>query len=102
MIPLKESKNGITLAVKVHPRAKKNTITGIVGDTLKLSLTAPPIEGRANEAVVEFFAKLLRLPRASITIAAGAGSRNKLICASGVSVQSLHQILEQAFEGSNS
>jgi len=102
MIPLKESKSGITFSIKVHPRAKKNAITGTVSDALKLALTAPPVEGRANEAVIDFFAKLLRLPRASITIAAGQSSRNKLISVSGMSVQSLHQILEKLLEGSNS
>jgi len=46
-----------TFAVKVHPRARKNAITGELGDALKVSLTAPPIEGNANEACIEFFAK---------------------------------------------
>ena len=101
MIPIKESKSGTTFAVKVRPRAKKNAITGIVGDALKLALTAPPIEGRANEAVIAFFAKLLRLPRGSVTIAAGENSRNKLICVTGISAQNLHQTLEQLLEGSN-
>jgi uncharacterized protein YggU (UPF0235/DUF167 family) len=44
MIELKESPAGITFAVKVHPRAKKNAITGIAGDALKLALTAPPAD----------------------------------------------------------
>src|SRR5579863_3732800 len=102
MIPLKETKSGVTFAIKVHPRAKRNAITGTIGDALKLSLTALPIEGRANEAVSTFFAKLLRLPRGSVTIAAGETSRNKLICVSGISALNLHQILEHALEGSNS
>jgi uncharacterized protein (TIGR00251 family) len=84
MIPLRESEGEVTFAVKVHPRAKKNAITGEVGDALKISLTTPPIEGRANEACVEFFAKLLKVPRSSITIASGASSRNKVIRVAGV------------------
>jgi uncharacterized protein YggU (UPF0235/DUF167 family) len=44
----------VTFTVKLHPRAKKNAITGEVGDTLKLSLAAPPIDGKANEACIEF------------------------------------------------
>src|SRR5579872_4444916 len=102
MIPLQESAGGTSFAVKVHPRARKNAITGTVGDALKLSLTAPPIEGRANEATIDFFAKLLRLPRGSVTIAAGESSRNKVICVTGISAQTLHQTLEQQLEGSNS
>ncbi|MGE5052637.1 MAG: DUF167 domain-containing protein [Acidobacteriota bacterium] len=87
MIPISETDTGVTLAVKVHPRAKKNAITGELGDALKVSLTAPPIEGRANQACIEFFAKTLKLPRSSITIASGAGGRNKVIRVAGVTAQ---------------
>ena len=58
---------------------KKNAITGEVGDALKLSLTAPPVDGKANDACIEFFAKLLKVPRSSVTIAAGQTSRKKVI-----------------------
>jgi uncharacterized protein len=84
MIPLRESGGEVTFAVNVHPRAKKNDITGEVGDALKVSLTTPPIDGRANEACIEFFAKLLKVPRSSITIASGLTSRNKVIRVAGV------------------
>ena len=85
MIPIQESSGSVTFAVKVHPRAKKNAITGELGDALKLSLTSPPVEGRANEACVEFFAKLLKVPRSSVTIASGQTSRRKLIRVAGLS-----------------
>ncbi len=58
MIPIDDSGNGVNFAVKVHPRAKKNAITGELVDALKVSLTSPPVQGRANEACIEFFAKL--------------------------------------------
>ena len=79
MIRTYESASGATFAVKVHPRAKKNAITGEVGLALKVSLTAPPIEGRANQACIDFFAKLLKVPRTSVTIASGRSSRSKTI-----------------------
>ena len=85
MIPLHESNGGVSFAVKVHPRAKKNAITGELGDALKVSVTTPPIDGRANEACVELFAKLLKVPRSSVTIAAGQTSRNKIVRVVGVS-----------------
>ena len=85
MIPLHESNGGVSFAVKVHPRAKKNAITGELGDALKVSLTTPPVDGRANEACVELFAKLLKVPRSSVTIAAGQTSRNKVVRVVGVS-----------------
>src|SRR5215469_479518 len=93
MIRIEDGKTGISFAVKVHPRAKKNAITGEVADALKLSLTAPPIEGRANEGCIEFFAKLLKVPRSSVTIASGQTSRNKVIRVSGVSVDEVRRRL---------
>ena len=87
MIPIRESDQSVTFAVRVHPRAKKDAITGELGDALKLSLTAPPVEGRANEACIEFFAKLLKVPRSSVTIASGQSTRNKVIRVAGVSAQ---------------
>jgi uncharacterized protein (TIGR00251 family) len=85
MIKVLDSSHGVTFPVKVHPRAKKDAITGEVGDSLKVSLTTPPVEGRANQACIEFFAKLLKVPRSSVTIASGQTSRNKIICVTGVS-----------------
>jgi uncharacterized protein (TIGR00251 family) len=83
MFVIQETSASLTFAVKVHPRAQKNAITGELGDALKLSLTSPPVDGRANEACIEFFAKLLKLPRSSVTIASGQASRQKMIRVSG-------------------
>jgi uncharacterized protein (TIGR00251 family) len=87
MMELKESPAGVSFAVKVHPRASKNAITGEVGGALKLALTAPPVNSKANDACIDFFAKLLNLPRSSVTIAAGQTSRNKVIRVSGLTAQ---------------
>jgi hypothetical protein len=78
-------------AVKIHPRAKKNAITGEAGDVLKVSLTAPPIDGRGNEACIDFFARLLKLPRSSVTIASGQASRRKMIRVAGVSAEEVRK-----------
>jgi hypothetical protein len=94
MIPFHETSAGISFAVKVHPRAKKNAITGEVGDALKLALTAPPVEGRANDACIEFFANLLKVPRSSVTIASGANSRKKVIRVAGISVEEVRKRTE--------
>ncbi len=82
-----ESADGISFAVKIHPRAKKNAITGEVGDALKVSLTAPPVDGKAKEACLEFLARLLKVARSSVTIASGEHSRNKVIRVAGLSAQ---------------
>lgn len=96
MISIRDTGSGATFSIKVHPRSKHDAISGIVGDALKLSLTAPPVEGRANEACIRFFAKFLRVPRSSVTIAAGESSRNKVICISGLSAAQVQQRLESA------
>jgi uncharacterized protein (TIGR00251 family) len=54
MIAIRETPQGAVFTVKVHPRARKNAITGAIGDAVKLALTAPPVDGKANQAVVEF------------------------------------------------
>jgi uncharacterized protein (TIGR00251 family) len=94
MAAIQNSPTGVTFAIKVHPRAKKNAINGQVGDALKISLTAPPVDGKANAACIEFFAKLLKVPRSSVTIAAGETSRNKMICVSGVTTEQVQERLK--------
>jgi uncharacterized protein len=93
MVSVHESASGVTFAIRVHPRAKKNAITGKVGDALKVALTAPPVDGKANEACVEFFAKLLKVPRSSVSIAAGQTSRNKVIRVVGLSAEEIRHRL---------
>ena len=94
MIPIRENANGVTFAVKVQPRAKKNAITGELGEALKVALTAPPIEGKANEAIVEFLAKLLKVPRSSVSIAAGESARNKIIRVAGLTGKQVRERLQ--------
>ena len=87
MIPIRDIAGGASFAVRVQPRAKRNAVAGTMGDSLKLALTSPPIEGRANEACIEFLARLLEVPRSSIQIAAGETSRNKVIRVLGLSAR---------------
>jgi uncharacterized protein (TIGR00251 family) len=93
MVTVRDTPAGATFAVKVHPRARKNAVTGVMGDALKLALTAPPLEGRANQAVVEFFADLFEIPRSSVTITSGLNSRNKVVRITGVSRTGVEQRL---------
>jgi uncharacterized protein (TIGR00251 family) len=93
MVAVKDTPAGATFSVKIHPRARKNAITGVVGDALKLALTAPPVEGRANQAVIEFFADLFEIPQSSVTIASGATSRNKIIRVAGLTKAAVAAIL---------
>jgi uncharacterized protein len=100
MIPINDTAAGASFAVRVHPRARKNAVTGVLGDALKLSLTAPPAEGRANDACIGFLAEVLRLPRSSVTIAAGHASRNKVVRFVGMTASALEQRLAELLAGS--
>jgi uncharacterized protein (TIGR00251 family) len=95
---VRDTPHGATFSVKVHPRAKKNAITGEMGDVLKLALTAPPVDGAANDACIRFLAELLDVPRASVTIAAGESSRQKLIRVTGLSAAEVERRLRASVE----
>jgi uncharacterized protein (TIGR00251 family) len=94
MISIRDTPGGAVLAIKLHPRAKQNAITGVVGGALKLAVTAPPVDGRANEACIEFLASLFAVPRSSITIASGETSRRKAVRIAGMSADELRRKLE--------
>ena len=95
MFAIREDDGCVTFAVKIHPRAKKNAIGGELGEALKVSLTAPPLEGRANQACIEFLAKLLKVPRSSVTIASGHANRNKVIRVAEVTEQYVRERLQR-------
>ena len=87
MVSVTEHAGSITFPVKVHPRAKKSSITGEIGGALKLAITAPPVNGAANEACVEFFAKSLKVRRSSVSIASGERNRLKVVRVAGVTAE---------------
>jgi uncharacterized protein (TIGR00251 family) len=95
---IRDTPAGALFTVKVHPRARKNAITGVVGDALKVAITAPPVEGKANQACVEFFAELLNVPRGSVTIVGGQTSRTKLIRVAGRTAAELQRRFQAALE----
>lgn len=72
------------MAVRVIPRAQKNAIQGALGDALKIRLCAPPVEGAANAALVEFLAEALGIARGKVRILSGATGRNKRVWVEGL------------------
>lgn len=84
MLDIREDKQGVVFKIKVQPRAAKNQLAGLLGDALKVRITAPPVEGEANEACRVFLAKTFRVPKGSVELVAGHGGRNKLIRVYGV------------------
>src|SRR5262249_36120712 len=75
----------MTIRVRVQPRAKRNALSGLTEDEWKLHLTAPAIEGRGNQACIEFFARGLGIPRSRVKLLSGEKSRHKIIALEGVS-----------------
>lgn len=78
-LTLRDTPDGCILPARVHTGARKNGITGVHDGALKISLTTPPTDGRANEALIAFLAEILRVPRARITLLTGATSRSKTL-----------------------
>lgn len=77
---LSDGRKGIALAIRVTPRAKRNEIVDVLADdTVKIRLTAPPVEGKANKALVEFLSEVMGVPKSRIEIVAGATGRDKLV-----------------------
>jgi len=77
---LSDGKRGAALAIRVTPRARRDEVVEVLADqTIKIRLTAPPVEGKANQALIEFLAKILGVPEAKIEIIAGATGRDKLV-----------------------
>jgi uncharacterized protein (TIGR00251 family) len=81
----KDVADGCTLAVRVHPGARRNSVTGVHADAVKIALTAPPVDGKANEALIAFLADALRLPRARVALVSGLTSRAKILRITGKS-----------------
>jgi uncharacterized protein (TIGR00251 family) len=90
----KESQGAVTFAVKVIPRASKNQVAGVEGDAIKIRLNAPPVEGKANEALIEFLADELGVRRAQIEIVMGQTSRHKVVRVSGVTAKQIEEKLK--------
>ena len=69
----------IRITCRVQPRASRNAVAGLLGNALKIALTAPPVEGKANVALCSFFAEKFKCPRTAVSIVSGTTSRNKIV-----------------------
>jgi uncharacterized protein (TIGR00251 family) len=83
----------VSFPVRVQPRASKDEIAGVIGGALKVRLQAPAVENRANEALVEFLAHLLKTPRSAVRILSGDRSRTKRIEIRGITKQQVLGLL---------
>jgi hypothetical protein len=92
-LAIRDSSEGCTLPVRVYPGARQNAITGIHDGALKVSLTTPPTDGRANHALVSFLAAELHIPRARVTLLTGAANRSKSLRIAGLTAAQLRAAL---------
>ncbi|MEA2115389.1 MAG: DUF167 domain-containing protein [Thermodesulfobacteriota bacterium] len=83
----------LLLSLYVQPRASRNELAGLHGDALKLRLTTPPVDGRANKAVISFLAKLFKIPKSAIIIRSGLQSRSKMVLLSGLDEQKVRSLV---------
>ncbi len=83
-IPFKKTKEGILIEVKVDPRSSRKGVSGIMDNILKVKLTAPPVEGEANEQLIEVISELTGVRKANIRIVKGLSSRRKVVEVKGV------------------
>jgi uncharacterized protein len=97
LIPISDHPLGATFSIRVQPRAARTAITGTMGEALKVSLSAPPLDGRANAAVVDFFSDILSVPRASVQVVSGERSRNKIVRIAGCSGAEVQRKLREHF-----
>jgi hypothetical protein len=95
MLEVKERDGAAIFPVRVQPRASKDEIAGEMGGALKVRLRAPAVEDRANEALTEFLAQLLKRPKSAVRILSGDRSRTKRIEIRGVTPQQIHALLVQ-------
>ena len=82
------------ITVKVHPRARRTCIAGRIGETYKLDLAAPPVDGKANEACIRFFADLAEVSRSRVRIIIGLTSRTKVIQIEGIAQEAIEGKLQ--------
>ena len=88
-----DTPDGCMLSVRVHPGAKRDAVTGLHAGAVKIALNAPPVDGKANEALIAFIAERLKLPRSRVALAAGATGRSKSLRITGKSAAEVQAAL---------
>ncbi len=94
---VRDTAQGAQFALRVQPRASRNAIAGVMGDAIKLAITAPPVDGKANQAVIEYLSDLFHVPKSSIVIVAGETGRNKVIAIRGLSAEQVRKVIGMTY-----
>jgi len=93
MLDIRQDGNGVVLRIRVQPRAAQNSLAGEMEGALKVRLTAPPVDGAANEACCKFLAELFDVARSNVEIVSGHTGRNKLVKVVGATEEQARQVL---------
>ncbi|MFH0908709.1 MAG: DUF167 domain-containing protein [bacterium] len=91
---IKSTPDGVVLTIRVVPRASKNSVDGPLGDALKIRLQSPPVDGKANKALVRFLADMLDIAASRVVIVAGETGRSKRILVRGMDASALVSVLD--------
>ena len=91
---IRVNESGVFLSCHVQPGAKRTAVAGVYGTALKISLAAPPVDGKANKELCVFLAKKLKLPKSAVTLVSGQTSRDKVVFLPGISTAALADALE--------
>ena len=93
MTGIRSTTDGVELSVRVIPRARKTAVTGVRGGSIVVRLAAPPVDGAANEALIDFLADVLRVPSRSVRLLSGERGREKRLAIAGVTVDQIRALL---------
>ncbi len=88
--------NGVLVHIQVQPRAARNAFAGVHGGAVKLRITAPPVEGKANALIVAILAKMFHVPKSAVSLASGQQSRHKRFRVAGIGFDAALEILAAA------
>lgn len=86
--------DAVRFSVRLQPRSSRNEIVGLQGESLKVRVTAPPVEGMANEALIDFLSDALRISRRNVCIVSGLSSRTKIIEVRGVDLKKVQRLAD--------
>jgi hypothetical protein len=91
---LRQTSEGVVIHVRAQPNAKRSEVVGLHGEELKIRLHAPPVEGKANEALVDFLSNLFRVAPSTVEIIRGETSRSKQVLMRGRTIEQLNRALQ--------
>jgi uncharacterized protein (TIGR00251 family) len=91
--PISPTPTGVRLRLRIQPRASREEVAGLAGDAIRIRLTAPPVDGTANDALVRFLAGRLKVSRSAVELESGRSGRTKLVAVTGVSAEEAAQRL---------